>query len=219
VKTDLLIVELARDLRPVRPLSSPSLRLLRWLAAVLAVAALGIWLLGPRADLASVIGTAVYDARFVLTLAAGLFAGAAAFMLSVPAAEHYRAQRIVPFVLAIAWTLLLGYLLIGGGRGVERLLAFPVNWPCSYKILAFSVIFGTALLIGLRRAAPLEPTWTAALAALSSTALAAAATQLICPIDDAAHQIVGHLVPVIVLALLGTVIGFRTLNWRRSARR
>jgi hypothetical protein len=70
----------------------------------------------------------------------------------------------------------------------------------------------------LRRAAPLELTWTAALAALSSTALAAAATQLICPVDDPAHQIVGHVVPVTVLALLGTVIGFRALNWVRSAR-
>jgi hypothetical protein len=219
VKTDLLIVELARDLRPVRPLSSPSLRLSRWLAAVLAVAALGIWLLGPRADLASAIGNTVYDARFVLTVAAGMFAGAAAFVLSVPAAEHYRAQRIIPFAFAIAWTLLLGVLLAGGGRGVERLLAFPVNWPCGYKILVFSVIFGGALLIALRRAAPLEITWTAALAALSSTALAAAATQLICPVDDAAHQIVGHVMPVTVLAVLGTVIGFRTLNWRRSARR
>jgi hypothetical protein len=219
VKTDLLIVELARDLRPVTPLSSPSLRLLRWLAAVTAVAAVGIWLLGPRADLASAITNAVYDARFVLTLTAGLFGGAAAFVLSVPGAEHYRAQRIIPFVFASAWILLLGLLLAGGGRGVERLLAFPVNRPCGYKILTFSVIFGSALLIGLRRAAPLELTWTAALAALSSTAVAAAATQLICPVDDPAHQIVGHVLPVTVLALLGMVIGFRTLNRRRSARR
>jgi hypothetical protein len=218
VKTDLLIVELARDLRPVKPLSSPLLRFSRWLAAVMVVAALGIWLLGPRADLASAIANAVYDARFVLTVAAGIFAGAAAFVLSVPAAEHYRAQRIIPFAFASAWTLLLGFLLVGGGRGVERLLAFPVNWPCGYKILAFSVIFGSALLIGLRRAAPLEPTWTAALAALSSTALAAAATQLICPVDDAAHQIVGHVMPVTVLALVFTVIGFRALKWPRSPR-
>ncbi|HEX7797587.1 MAG TPA: NrsF family protein [Vicinamibacterales bacterium] len=219
MKTDLLIVELARDLRPVRPLSSPLLRLSRWLAAVIAVAALGIWLLGPRADLASAIANAVYDARFVLTVAAGIFAGAAAFVLSVPAAESYRAQRFVPFVFAIAWALLLGVLLASGGRGMERLLAFPVNWPCGYKILAFSVIFGIALLIALRRAAPLELTWTAALAALSSTALAAAATQLICPVDDAAHQIVGHVAPVAVLGFLGTVIGFRTLRWPGSPRR
>jgi hypothetical protein len=218
VKTDLLIVELARDLRPVRPLSSPSLRLSRWLAAVVAVAAFGIWLLSPRPDLASAINNAVFDTRFVLTAAAGIFAGAAAFVLSVPGAERYRAQRIIPFICAIAWTLLLGVLLIGGGRGVERLVAFPVNWPCGYKILAFSVIFGSALLIGLRRAAPLELIWSAALAALSSTALAAAATQLICPVDDPAHQIVGHVVPVTVLAILGTLIGFRTLNWRRSGR-
>ena len=219
MKTDVLIVELARDLRPVRPLSSPLLRLSRWLAAVMVVAAFGIWLLGPRADLASAIASAVYDARFVLTVAAGILAGAAAFVLSVPAAEHYRVQRIVPFAFAMAWALLLGFLLVSGGRGVERLVAFPVNWPCGYKILVFSVIFGGALLIALRRAASLEITWTAALAALSSTALAAAATQLICPVDDPAHQIVGHVLPVTVLALLGTVIGFRTLDWRDSAPR
>src|SRR5690349_17126339 len=100
------------------PLSSPWSRLSRWLATVVAVAALGIWLLGPRPDLASAISNAVYDTRFVLTLVAGIFAGAAAFVLSVPAAERYRAQRIIPFICAMAWTLLLGLLLVRGGRGV-----------------------------------------------------------------------------------------------------
>jgi hypothetical protein len=55
--------------------------------------------------------------------------------------------------------------------------------------------------------------WTASLAALASSALAAAATQLICPVDDPAHQLVGHVVPVAIIAVAGTVIGRRALNW------
>jgi hypothetical protein len=213
VKTEALIVELARGVAPVTPLPPPSLRLLRWLVAVAAIATVGVWLLGPRADLIIALRNAVYDARFVLTAGAGVLAGAAAFVLSVPGAERSRIHRFLPVVCAIAWSLLLGVVLANGGRPFGRLLAFPVNWPCGYKILAFSVVFGSALLVALRRAAPLEPTWTASLGALASSALAAAATQLICPVDDPAHQLVGHVVPVAIIAVAGTVIGRRALNW------
>jgi hypothetical protein len=219
VKTETLIVELARGLTPVTPLASPSARLLRWLVAVAAIAVAGVWLLGPRADLAVALGNAVYDARLVLTVGAGVLAGAAAFVLSVPGAERSRTQRFLPPACAMAWALLLGVLLVNGGRAVDRLLAFPVNWPCGYKIFTLSVVFGSALLVALRRAAPLEPARTAAFAALAASALAAAATQLVCPVDDPAHQLVGHVLPVIMLAVAGTVIGYPMLNFAGRRKR
>jgi hypothetical protein len=67
----------------------------------------------------------------------------------------------------------------------------------------------------LRRAAPLRLGWVAALATLAAVALAAAATQFICPIDDPAHQLVGHVLPVVVLAIGGAIGGRRSLDWLR----
>jgi hypothetical protein len=133
-------------------------------------------------------------------------------VLSVPGAERSMAQRVVPFVALGAWAALLGTLLIAGGNPVARVIAFPVNWPCGYKILGFSLIPGFALFAMLRRAAPLEPAWNASLAALAATAVGAAATQFICPVDDPAHQIVGHVLPLVVLAAVGTIAGYRSLE-------
>ena len=55
----------------------------------------------------------------------------------------------------------------------------------------------------LRRAAPLRKNWSAALATLDAAALGAAATQFVCPIDDPAHQLVAHLLPVVLLSAWG----------------
>jgi hypothetical protein len=49
--------------------------------------------------------------------------------------------------------------------------------------------------------------------ALAAVALGAAATQFICPLDDPAHQLVGHVLPVAFLAVFGAIAGRRSLNW------
>jgi hypothetical protein len=215
VRTDDLIVELARNASPVAPLASPSVRFARWAAVMFLFAAVGVFVLGPRPDIAEALRQAAYVARLVITLLTAVLAAVAAFVLSVPGAERTKAQRIMPFVAVCAWTALLGTFLIAGGDPVARVIAFPVNWPCGYKILGFSIVPGFVLFALLRRAAPLEPVWNASLAALAATALGAAATQFICPVDDPAHQLVGHVLPVVVLAAAGTIAGYQSLrkNW------
>ena len=211
MRTDDLIVTLARNAAPVTRLASPAVRFARWAGLMFVLALVGVFLLGPRPDVADALRQPAYDARLLITLITAVLAGVAAFVLSVPG-EHPKAQRIVPFVAAGAWAALLGTFLIAGGNPVARVAAFPVNWPCGYKILGFSVIPGFTLFALLRRAAPLEPVLNAALAALAAAGLGAVATQLICPVDDPAHQLVGHVLPVVVLATVGTAIGFRTLD-------
>jgi len=168
--------------------------------------------LGPRQDLFDALRQPVYAARLMTTLSTAILAAAAAFVLSVPGAERSRVQRVLPWVALGGWAVLLAALLVSGGDPVARVLAFPVNWPCGYKILGFSLISGTALFVALRRAAPLERLWTASVAALAATAFGAVATQFVCPVDDPAHQLVGHVLPVIVLAAIGTAIGVRSLD-------
>ena len=212
MRTDELIVELARSAAPVAPLTPPSVRLGRWAAAMFVVSAAGVWLLGPRPDISQALRQPVYDLRLATTLLTAILAAAAALVLSVPGAERSPMQRLLPLVAAGAWAAILAALLIAGGNPVGRVLAFPVNWPCSYKIFGFCLIPGIALVALIRRAAPLEPVWNALLAGLAATALGATATQLICPVDDPAHQLVGHLMPVLVIAAIATAIGTRSLR-------
>ena len=212
MKTDDLIVDLARQATPVTPLASPAVRLGRWGAKMVVFAGAAVSALGPRQDLFDALRQPVYAARLMTTLSTAILAAAAAFVLSVPGAERSRVQRVLPWVALGGWAVLLAALLVSGGDPVARVLAFPVNWPCGYKILGFSLISGTALFVALRRAAPLERLWTASVAALAATAFGAVATQFVCPVDDPAHQLVGHVLPVIVLAAIGTAIGVRSLD-------
>jgi hypothetical protein len=96
-----------------------------------------------------------------------------------------------------------------GGSSLSRIAAFPVHVGCVAQIVALSLIPGLALFTMLRRAAPLRLSWSAGLASLAAFAAAAAGTQFLCPINDPAHLLVGHAVPVAALALAGALIGSR----------
>jgi Negative regulator of sigma F len=95
----------------------------------------------------------------------------------------------------------------------RRVLALPFHLLCLIEIAGLGVVPGWLLFTMLRRAAPLRRVWNAALATLASVALGAAATQFLCPIDDPAHQLVGHLLPVACLSVWGAIAGRRWLNW------
>jgi hypothetical protein len=216
VRTDELIVQLARAAGPVRPLPGPSVRLARWTAAAVSMTALGVIVIGPRADVLTAIYQPTFVALAVATLGTALLSAAGAFVLSVPGVERSPLQRAVPLVAGGVWALVLVVLLTTGGDPVQRILALPFHWACVIEIVGLSIVPSWVLFVMLRRAAPLRRAWSAAFATLAAVALAAVATQVICPLDDPAHQLVGHLLPVALLSLSGTIVGRRWLNWLRE---
>ena len=213
MRTDELIVQLARAAGPVRPLPGPSVRLAGWTAAAVPVTALGVIVIGPRGDVWTAIAQPTFVALAVATIGTALLSAAGAFVLSVPGAERSPLQRVVPLVAGGVWALVLVALLTNGGDPVQRVLALPFHWACLIEIAGLSVVPGWVLFAMLRRAAPLQRVWTATLAMLAAGALAAAATQLICPVDDPAHLLVGHVLPVALLSVWGAIAGRRWLNW------
>jgi hypothetical protein len=215
VKTDDLIVQIAADARPVRVLPAPSVRFARWALAMVAFVALGVVMIGLRPDVSSAIGDPAFIVRLLTTVLAALLAAASAFAMSVPGAERSPIQHLLPLAALSAWAVFLLVLLTGGGNPSQRLLAWPINWPCGVKITGLAIVPGCALFAMLRRAAPLRPTWNAVLAALAAAALGAAATQFSCPVDDPAHQLVGHVLPVVILSILGALAGRRSMDWAR----
>lgn len=216
MRTDELIVQLARAAGPVRPLPGPSVRLARWTAAAVSMTALGVIVIGPRADVLTAIYQPTFVALAVATLGTALLSAAGAFVLSVPGVERSPLQRAVPLVAGGVWALVLVVLLTTGGDPVQRILALPFHWACVIEIVGLSIVPSWVLFVMLRRAAPLRRAWSAAFATLAAVALAAVATQVICPLDDPAHQLVGHLLPVALLSLSGTIVGRRWLNWLRE---
>ena len=213
MRTDELIVALARAAGPVRPLPSPSLRLARWTAATVPLMVLGVFLIGPRADVLTVMPQPTFLGMVFATFSTGLLAAATALVLSVPGTERSVLQRVLPLMAGGLWLVSLIVLLTTGGDPMRRLLEWPLHWICVIEIAGLSLVPGLALFTMVRRAAPLRRAWSGALATLAAGAIGAAATQFICPLDDPAHQLVGHALPVAVLSVLGALAGHRYLDW------
>lgn len=213
MRTDELIVELARSAGPVRPLPSPSIRLARWTAITTPLIALAVVVIGPRADVVTAMSQPAFLAIALATIGTALLSAASALVLAIPGAERSPWQRVAPLIAGSAWVLALVYLLTVEAAAIARVLRWPFHWACLIEIVGLGLMPGWALFAMLRRAAPLQRAWSGALATLAAVAISAAATQFICPVDDPAHQFVGHLLPVVVLSMLGAIAGQRFLHW------
>ena len=105
--------------------------------------------------------------------------------------------------------------------GVSSYYGLTERWPTrpGFRCLALSISMGAlplcAALLSSRRAAPLTPIATGAAfgagAGLGSTVL----VDLWCPVAYLPHLLVGHVLPIVVLAVLGGALGWRLLRFRR----
>ena len=213
MKTDELIVELTRSLEPVERLRSPLVRLTRWAMVSLSVAALGVLAIGPRADISTAIRQPSFAVLGLMALVTAIGAAASALVLSIPGGERTPAQRGVPLLVGTVWVLTLVAMLNADGAAWTRLLALPVHAACLVEIAGFAVVPAWGLFAMIRHAAPLSLTWTAVLAALAAASIGVAATQIVCPVDDSAHHLVGHLAPMALLTLGIAAARRPSLRW------
>ncbi|MEO8482775.1 MAG: NrsF family protein [Acidobacteriota bacterium] len=210
MKTDELILQLAKSALPVTPLPSPFVRLLRWLALAAALAAVAVLAIGPRADLAVAVTRPTFVVSLLALVVATLSSAAAAFVLSVPGAGRSSLQRALAVAATLAWPLVWFLVLANAGAGRGRLF----HAGCALEIAILSAVSGGALIAMLRRAAPLQPAWTGGIAATAAVTVASAATQVICPIDTAPHQLVGHILIASIVGSAGFLVGWPQLRRR-----
>lgn len=206
-----LIRGLTAGLEPVRRLAPPSLRALAWLAAVAAIAgALAcfanlteVW---HRVTAAPDMWLAVLGAIATMVLAA-----LAAFELSLPDAS--RAWGLLPLPAALLW-------IAASGFGCLRAWVLPETHvavmnearDCLMFIVGLSVPLSGLLIVMLRRACPLQPGLTAAMAGLAAAAAAATLLNFFHPFDAAATDLVVHAVAVSLVVVASRAIGTRTLS-------
>ena len=199
MKTEDLIVQLASAAAPVRPLASPTRRFVSWVIAATIIAAIGMAIIGPRADIGRALQSPTFVMLAAVTFLTAVLSAIAAFLLSVPGAERSSAQHWLPIGAGVMWAGLLVGPLVDGGAPISRLAAFPFHAACAIEIGGLALLPGLLIFFMVRRAAPLRLGWSAGLAVLASVAFAATSTQLICPIDDPAHHLVAHFGPAILL--------------------
>jgi hypothetical protein len=211
MKTDDLIRALAAD-----TVSKPALwqTLILGLLPALAVAMLAVWsLLGFRADLATSLVTPLSVARILLTVALGITATRLALLLARP--DGGQTARLWPLV-AVAGAA-LGLLLWAYGNTPEDARQMAVvgktMTTCLVAIPLLSVLPVAALHHALRQGATTTPARAGFVAGLAGSGLSAAIYALHCTEDNPLFYVTWYGLAIMMVTLVSTIIGARSLRW------
>jgi hypothetical protein len=98
-----------------------------------------------------------------------------------------------------------------------------VSWPgrAGLRCLALSLLVAVGPLLAFltaRRSAPVHPALNGAIMGVASGACALVAVDLWCPVAFVPHLLVGHVLPLIILAGTGALLGQALLSVRGRAR-
>ena len=203
----LTIAWLVRSATPVTPLEPPPVRLARWAIASTALALVSVAILGVRSDVAAQMMNGWFVARATATLAIVVAAAIVAFFMSVPGVEPSRPVRAVPLAACLVWAVMLVGTIAATRSPLDVLLQVTPHPSCVLLVVATALLPGATLVRMLRDAAPLQARWTVGFAGLASLALGALGTQFVCTNDAAAHQLLWHFTPVVLLTAASIAVG------------
>jgi hypothetical protein len=214
MKTEDLIRTLGANAAPVQRLPHPATRAVVWLVISTVYIAGFIWVMGLRPDIAVKLA----EPRFLVEVGAAymtsMMAAAAAFCAGCPGRPLW--ERFAPLPFLVLWLASLGE---GCWRDWVRSgsdgLTLQPDLLCFPMILAISIVPTLLILIMIRRAAPVAPITTTALATLAAAALAATALRLFHAQDASLMVLVWQFGSVALLAGIAALFGQYLLPWPR----
>ena len=208
----LTIARLVRGAKPVTPLEAPSVRLARWVITSAALVLLSVVILGVRADVAAQMVNGWFVARATATIAIAFAAAIVAFSLSVPGGEPSLLVRALPLAACLMWAVMLAGTIAATRSPFDLLLQATPHPSCVLLIATAALLPGAVLVRMLRQAAPLQAAWTAGFAGLASLAAGALGAQFVCTSDAAAHHLLWHFTPVVLLTAASIAVGSSLLG-------
>lgn len=214
MQTEELIRRLANDVRAVRRLKPAWVRMLFWLALALPYVAVVV-----RGKLLMVDPSQVLtDPRFVIeetaTFATAITAAIAAFSSTVPGFD--RRVLLLPLAPLAVWIASVGHGCVQDWLrfGADGLVIRP-DWECLPSATVIGIVPAVAMVVMLRKGAPIYPRLALALGALAVAAIANFGMQLFHYRDASIMILFWHLGNVAVLSMLGGWLGRHILVWRR----
>ena len=207
--TTQFIRALAQSAKPVRRLLPPWMRAALWCSLAFAYLAL-VWLVWPKGD------TEIpRDGRFLLeqvaALATAIAAAIAAFATTVPGSSKRIA--LAPIFPVGLWVATVGTQCAHEWSAAGHLPPILAHCACLPATLVAGALPAIAVVVMLRRGAPLTPHLTTAWAALATAGIANFGIRFVHASDTGAVVLVWHLLAVFAIALVLTVLGHRILNW------
>ena len=203
-----LINKLTNDLTQVKPVACCTHRFILALAVIL-VCSLALFFMKGGLRLAdNIIFTPAFVTESLLLCISGLLSGWAAFKLSIP---DYRVRLPVMVSLLIptfVWLSLNIWCYMMLKDRIAEQWSHIERFGIETVELTFLVAIPSAILFYLiSRAAPVNKNLTAYAVILSSASFGALAVRLTCGMNDYAHLLFYHFLPVLALGLLGLALG------------
>lgn len=207
-----MINDLVKDLRPVRTIWPFGARLAAWLS-VAAAATVGLLLaVSARRDLDLMLRSSrlVIDAGTVAVMA--VTAAWGALRLSVPGEERAWFHKYLPVAILGFWFIFSIVQIAADAiqSGLEALIPDP-HVVCALLIAGAGTLLTVPLGLLIRGAAPLDPRWCGALAALAASSAALVGVEMICVYERPAHFGLYHVLPVTLFTLAGAWLGPKLL--------
>jgi hypothetical protein len=212
IKTSDLVVSLAANLTPVRRLRPPIARATLWLLLAAVVLALLAISQGVRPDLMEKVKELSFDTSLIGSLLTGVFAAAAAFLVSLP--DRSRLWLLLPLPTLVFWLSNIGYQCLADWINVgPEGISLGEAARCFATLALTSLPLSLAMLVMLRYAAPLRPTAVSFMGGLAVAAIAATALALFHAIDASAMILMWNFGVAALLAGLGGLSGPRMFQW------
>jgi hypothetical protein len=205
-----VINELVKDLQAVQPVRPFGQRLSVWFAVAAAGVAAIFLPINARRDFALVADSSRLSIDVALVVLIALTAASGALRLSVPGEGRSWVNKYLPMALLVFWFFFSIVQLAADvvRSGVESLIPDP-HVACALLVTGAGLLFMLPMTLLIRSAAPLDPRWCGALAALASGGAAMIGIELICVYERPAHMMVYHVLPVIAFTALGAWLGPR----------
>jgi hypothetical protein len=157
------------------------------------------------------------------SLTFGLAGGATLLALAASSVGWWRGRTMLgrPWQLLAAAPLLvpgltLGWLLAFHDRYVEPFARF--GWRCLFLSLGSGAALLGAALFLRRRSVVRAPGLSGAALGATAGSWSAILVDLWCPLTNVPHALVGHVVPLVLLSVVGGIAGYVVLPWRAAPR-
>lgn len=208
-----LVEQLARELKPVRPLWPVSARLALWLG----LEALFLVLVVEKStnDFMPRLAHPVYLLEVVFFAAAGIACAVLALRAAIPGRGVHKSEIAVAVGLVAGGILLLMTQPVQTGLPLNEFIGLGIRCACNTGIIA--LLPWLALWWAVRRGAPMNGVAEGALVGSGALLFSFALMRVGCPIDDELHLLTWHLVPALLLIGLSTIAGAMWLRFRPRA--
>jgi hypothetical protein len=207
--TEQFIQGLAARTRPVRRLHGPWTRSVLWLGLSFVYLTI-VGMLWSRSGGAL---KELYAVEQLAALATGILAAAAAFASVIPG--YPRELTFTPLAPLALWLTHVGQTCASDWAASHRLPPIASHWFCLPATVITGLVPAVALVIMLRRGAPLTPKLTIALAALAAAGLGNFAVRFVHPFDASFVVLTWHVIAVLLCVVIVSALGDHLLSWKR----